>query len=152
MQLHLLESSSTQKRKRVGRGPGSGFGKTSGRGHKGSKARSGYRRKRAFEGGQTPLNRRLPKFGFKNPNRQNYQLINLDRLEKLDSLKDGAVLDSIQMLQMGLISKNRLPIKLLGHGSLSKKIQITVNKASQSAMEAVKKAGGKIIISSQETS
>ena len=152
MQLHELESGSTKKRKRLGRGPGSGFGKTCGRGHKGSKSRSGYKIKRGFEGGQTPLKRRLPKFGFTNPNRQTYQLINLDRLEKLESLKDDDSLDAEQMLQLGLIRNNKLPVKLLGRGSLSKKIKINVNKVSQSAMEAVKKAGGEILISNQEPS
>ena len=81
MQLHELNAGSRKKRKRVGRGPGSGLGKTCGRGHKGAKSRSGFKNKRGFEGGQTPLKRRLPKFGFTNPNRQTYQLINLDRLE-----------------------------------------------------------------------
>ena len=83
MQLHELNAGSRKKRKRVGRGPGSGLGKTCGRGHKGAKSRSGFKNKRGFEGGQTPLKRRLPKFGFTNPNRQTYQLVNLDRLEKL---------------------------------------------------------------------
>ena len=152
MQLHELETDSTKKRKRVGRGPGSGLGKTCGRGHKGSKSRSGYKIKRGFEGGQTPLKRRLPKFGFTNPNRQTYKLINLDQLEKLESLKDGDNLDKEHMLQLGLIRNNKLPVKLLGRGSLSKKIKINVNKASQSAMEAVKKSGGEIIISNQEPS
>ena len=122
MPLHELESSSTQKRKRIGRGPGSGFGKTSGRGHKGSKSRSGYKIKRGFEGGQTPLKRRLPKFGFTNPNRQKYQLINLDRLEKMTSLSDVTSLGAEEMLQMGLIRNLKLPVKLLGRGQLTKKI------------------------------
>ena len=93
MQLHELNAGSRKKRKRVGRGPGSGLGKTCGRGHKGAKSRSGFKNKRGFEGGQTPLKRRLPKFGFTNPNRQTYQLINLDRLEKLEQLTDGASLE-----------------------------------------------------------
>ena len=152
MHLHELEGLNKKKRKRVGRGPGSGFGKTCGRGHKGAKARSGYKIKRGFEGGQTPLKRRLPKFGFANPNRQTYQLINLDRLEKLESLTDGAKLHAEQLLQMGLIRNTKYPVKLLGRGSLSKKIKITVYKASQSAVEAVTQAGGEVVISSQVAS
>ena len=152
MNLHNLESGSTQKRKRIGRGPGSGFGKTSGRGHKGSKSRSGYKKKRGFEGGQTPLKRRLPKFGFNNPNRQIYQLINLDRLERLESLVDGISLSAEKMLQIGLIRNMKLPVKLLGRGQLTKKIKISVDQASQSAIKAVKKLGGEVLIHNQEDS
>jgi len=123
MQLHELNAGSRKKRKRVGRGPGSGLGKTCGRGHKGAKSRSGFKNKRGFEGGQTPLKRRLPKFGFTNPNRQTYQLINLDRLERLEQLTDGASLEMQQMLEMGLIRNTKTPVKLLGRGSLTKKNQ-----------------------------
>ena len=139
---------SEKKRKRVGRGPGSGLGKTCGRGHKGAKSRSGFKNKRGFEGGQTPLKRRLPKFGFTNPNRQTYQLINLDRLEKLEQLTDGASLEMQQMLEMGLIRNTKTPVKLLGRGSLTKKIKITVDKASRGAVESVTQAGGEVIIPS----
>ena len=148
MQLHELNAGSRKKRKRVGRGPGSGLGKTCGRGHKGAKSRSGFKNKRGFEGGQTPLKRRLPKFGFTNPNRQTYQLINLDRLEKLDQLTDGASLEMQQMLEMGLIRNTKTPVKLLGRGSLTKKIKITVDKASRGAVESVTQAGGEVIIPS----
>jgi len=148
MQLHELNAGSRKKRKRVGRGPGSGLGKTCGRGHKGAKARSGFKNKRGFEGGQTPLKRRLPKFGFTNPNRQTYQLINLDRLEKLEQLTDGASLEMQQMLEMGLIRNTKTPVKLLGRGSLTKKIKITVDKASRGAVESVTQAGGEVIIPS----
>ena len=148
MQLHELNAGSRKKRKRVGRGPGSGLGKTCGRGHKGAKSRSGFKNKRGFEGGQTPLKRRLPKFGFTNPNRQTYQLINLDRLEKLEQLTDGASLEMQQMLEMGLIRNTKTPVKLLGRGSLTKKIKITVDKASRSAVESVTQAGGEVIIPS----
>ena len=148
MQLHELNAGSRKKRKRVGRGPGSGLGKTCGRGHKGAKSRSGFKNKRGFEGGQTPLKRRLPKFGFTNPNRQTYQLINLDRLEKLEQLTDGASLEMQQMLEMGLIRNTRTPVKLLGRGSLTKKIKITVDKASRGAVESVTQAGGEVIIPS----
>ena len=137
-----------KKRKRVGRGPGSGLGKTCGRGHKGAKSRSGFKNKRGFEGGQTPLKRRLPKFGFTNPNRQTYQLINLDRLEKLEQLTDGTSLETQQMLEMGLIRNTKTPVKLLGRGSLTKKIKITVDKASRGAVESVTQAGGEVIIPS----
>ena len=148
MHLHELNDGSRKKRKRVGRGPGSGLGKTCGRGHKGAKSRSGFKNKRGFEGGQTPLKRRLPKFGFTNPNRQTYQLINLDRLEKLEQLTDGASLEMQQMLEMGLIRNTKTPVKLLGRGSLTKKIKITVDKASRGAVESVTQAGGEVIIPS----
>ncbi|MGA0293109.1 MAG: 50S ribosomal protein L15 [bacterium] len=148
MQLHELNAGSRKKRKRVGRGPGSGLGKTCGRGHKGAKSRSGFKNKRGFEGGQTPLKRRLPKFVFTNPNRQTYQLINLDRLEKLEQLTDGASLEMQQMLEMGLIRNTKTPVKLLGRGSLTKKIKITVDKASRGAVESVTQAGGEVIIPS----
>ena len=148
MQLHELNAGSRKKRKRVGRGPGSGLGKTCGRGHKGAKSRSGFKNKRGFEGGQTPLKRRLPKFGFTNPYRQSYQLINLDRLEKLEQLTDGASLEMQQMLEMGLIRNTKTPVKLLGRGSLTKKIKITVDKASRGAVESVTQAGGEVIIPS----
>ena len=148
MHLHELNAGSRKKRKRVGRGPGSGLGKTCGRGHKGAKSRSGFKNKRGFEGGQTPLKRRLPKFGFTNPNRQTYQLINLDRLEKLEQLTDGASLEMQEMLEMGLIRNTKTPVKLLGRGSLTKKIKITVDKASRGAVESVTQAGGEVIIPS----
>ena len=148
MQLHELNAGSRKKRKRVGRGPGSGLGKTCGRGHKGAKSRSGFKNKRGFEGGQTPLKRRLPKFGFNNPNRQTYQLINLERLEKLEQLTDGTSLETQQMLEMGLIRNTKTPVKLLGRGSLTKKIKITVDKASRGAVESVTQAGGEVIIPS----
>ena len=148
MQLHELNAGSRKKRKRVGRGPGSGLGKTCGRGHKGAKSRSGFKNKRGFEGGQTPLKRRLPKFGFTNHNRQTYQLINLDRLEKLEQLTDGTSLETQQMLEMGLIRNTKTPVKLLGRGSLTKKIKITVDKASRGAVESVTQAGGEVIIPS----
>ena len=148
MHLHELNAGARKKRKRVGRGPGSGLGKTCGRGHKGAKSRSGFKNKRGFEGGQTPLKRRLPKFGFTNPNRQTYQLINLDRLEKLEQLTDGASLEMQQMLEMGLIRNTKTPVKLLGRGSLTKKIKITVDKASRGAVESVTQAGGEVIIPS----
>ena len=148
MQLHELNAGSRKKRKRLGRGPGSGLGKTCGRGHKGAKSRSGFKNKRGFEGGQTPLKRRLPKFGFTNPNRQTYQLINLDRLEKLEQLTDGASLEMQQMLEMGLIRNTKTPVKLLGRGGLTKKIKITVDKASRGAVESVTQAGGEVIIPS----
>ncbi|MCH2296339.1 MAG: 50S ribosomal protein L15 [SAR324 cluster bacterium] len=148
MHLHELNAGSRKKRKRVGRGPGSGLGKTCGRGHKGAKSRSGFKNKRGFEGGQTPLKRRLPKFGFTNPNRQTYQLINLDRLENLEQLTDGTSLETQQMLEMGLIRNTKTPVKLLGRGSLTKKIKITVDKASRGAVESVTQAGGEVIIPS----
>ena len=138
--------------KRIGRGNGSGYGRTAGKGHKGYQSRSGTKNRFHFEGGQTPLKRRLPKFGFTNPNRQTYQLINLDRLDKLEELADGTSLETQQLLEMGLIRNSKTPVKLLGRGSLTKKIKITVHKASLSAVESVTKAGGEVIISSQVAS
>ena len=99
-----------------------------------------------------PLNRRLPKFGFSNPNRQIYQLINLDCLEKHDAVKDGSELNYENMRELGLIRHTKLPVKLLGRGELTKKVKITVDKASRSAVEAVGKAGGEVILFNQVSS
>lgn len=145
MFLHDLESSKTATRKRVGRGPGSGTGKTCGKGHKGAKSRSGYKQKRGFEGGQTPLNRRLPKFGFTSPNKQISQLINLQTLEENPLVENGSTLNKIQLKELGLIKKENKPVKLLGNGSLTKKINIEVDMASNTAIEAVKNAGGDVV-------
>ncbi len=135
-------------RKRVGRGIGSGHGKTAGRGHKGQKARSGGA-KQSFEGGQMPLYRRLPKRGFTNPFRKEYAWINLDRLQeaidrgKLDPSRpiDGAVLKA-----SGIVRRLRDGVRLLGRGELRTAITIRVAGASRKAVEAVEKAGGKVIL------
>ena len=132
---------SKQRRKRVGRGIGSGLGKTAGRGHGGQKSRSGGKVAPGFEGGQMPLYRRLPKRGFKNIFRIVYNEINLDQLGKLDS--SVAVTPEV-LIAAGLVKDKKAPIKLLGRGELAAGINIKVHKASKSAAAAVEKAGGKV--------
>ena len=145
MYLHDLESSKNNRRKRVGRGPGSGNGKNCGRGQNGAKSRSGYKRKRGFEGGQNPISRRLPKFGFTSPNKEFFQLINLQNLEDTATVETGSNLDKKTLKALGLIKKEDKAVKLLGKGKLSKKLKIEVDMASASAAEAVKKAGGEVV-------
>ena len=138
----------TRNRKRVGRGIGSGRGKTSGAGHKGQKARSGVAIK-GFEGGQMPIHRRLPKRGFTNIFRKNYVEVNLGRIQsavdagKLDSKKP---LDAAMLVEAGVISKARDGVRILGKGDLKAKVEIHAAGASKSAIEAVEKAGGKIVL------
>ena len=146
MYLHSLESSKKKYRKRVGRGPGSGKGKNCGRGQNGAKSRSGYKQKRGFEGGQNPLNRRLPKFGFTSPNKEFVQLINLQKLEDEATVKKEENLDKTKLKKLGLIKKINKPVKLLGKGNLSKKLTIEVDMASNRATQEVKKAGGEVIL------
>ncbi len=135
---------STSKRKRVGRGAGSGTGKTSGRGMKGQQSRSGYSRKVGFEGGQMPLQRRLPKRGFNNRFRKNYSEINVGTL---DNLEDGITLDFQNFLKMGLASKkSKDGIKLLGFGDIKKKFHLKIQKCSKSARQKIEDAGGTIEI------
>ena len=145
MYLHDLESSKNNRRKRVGRGPGSGNGKNCGRGQNGAKSRSGYKRKRGFEGGQNPISRRLPKFGFTSPNKEFFQLINIKNLEDTATVETGSSLDKTKLKALGLIKKEDKAVKLLGKGKLSKKLKIEVDMASASAAEAVKKAGGEVV-------
>ena len=143
MKLHELKSEFTrQNKKRVGRGPGSGTGKTSGRGQKGQKARSGGGTRPGFEGGQTPLFRRIPKFGFKNINHKEYAPINLDALEK--NFKDGAKVNLETLEKAGLIKKSTKLVKVLGKGKLTKKLNVSLQAYSASAKTAIEKAGGKI--------
>ncbi len=131
--------------KRVGRGQGSGKGGTATRGHKGAKSRSGYSKKLGFEGGQMPLQRRVPKFGFKNINRKEYQGVNLDVIQQLvDDKKIKDTLDFDTMVELGLVGRNEL-LKILGRGELKAKITVTAHKFSGSAKEAVEKAGGEVI-------
>ena len=131
--------------KRLGRGQGSGKGGTSTRGHKGAKSRSGYSKKLGFEGGQMPLQRRIPKFGFKNINRKNYNVINLDSIQDLiDNKKIKKDLTKENLVQFGLISKKDL-IKVLGRGELKSGIKIEANKFSRSAILKIKKVGGEPI-------
>lgn len=132
---------SWQRKKRVGRGQGSGLGKTAGRGGKGQKARSGNMRFEGFEGGQSPLQRRMPKFGFNSPNRTVYAVVNLSDLEGFDA---GATVDVAALETRGLVKGRYDGVKLLGNGSLTKKLTIRVNKASGTAREAIEKAGGSV--------
>jgi len=132
--------------KRVGRGQGSGKGGTATRGHKGAKSRSGYSRKIGFEGGQMPLQRRVPKFGFNNINRKDYQGINLDTLQKLvDEKKIKSELDFNTIVELRLARKNEL-VKILGRGELKAKIKVFAHKFTETAKAAIEAAGGEIVI------
>ena len=130
--------------KRVGRGQGSGKGKTSGRGHNGAQSRSGYSRKIGFEGGQMPLQRRIPKFGFKNINRIDYNTINIDDIQTLvDDKKIKKDLNIEKMIELRLVKKGKL-VKVLGRGKLDAPVNITANKFSATAEKLIEKAGGKV--------
>ena len=130
----------TKKRKRVGRGPGSGHGKTSVRGHKGRGARSGGNTPPGYEGGQMPLQRRLPKFGFHNPFRKEFSIVNLGQLEA--HFEAGAVVDRDALRAAGLIRSGKLPIKILADGTLTKPLAVKAHKFSAAAAERVQSAGG----------
>ena len=132
---------SVHSRKRVGRGPGSGLGATSTRGTKGAKSRSGYKKKIGFEGGQMPLQRRLPKFGFKNINRVEYKAINLDVIQALADAKNLTVVSVQDLVQAGYVSKGQL-VKILGNGQLTSKIDVQANGFSKSAEAAITALGG----------
>ncbi|MFM1912654.1 MAG: hypothetical protein RIR51_492 [Bacteroidota bacterium] len=136
---------SVKQRKRVGRGQGSGRGATSTRGHKGAQSRSGYSRKRGFEGGQMPLQRRVPKFGFKNINRVEYKAINLDTLEALASEFKLKKIDFEVLREHGLVSKSDL-VKILNRGAITSAIEIHAKGFSASAKAAIEAAGGKAIV------
>lgn len=143
--LKPAEGSRNRKGKRVGRGEGSGKGGTATRGHKGAKSRSGYSKKIGFEGGQMPLQRRVPKFGFNNINRKEYQGVNLDRLQYLvdeKGVKGEVTFDTL--VENGLAKKNDL-VKILGGGELKAKLKVSAHKFSASAKEAIEKAGGEAI-------
>jgi large subunit ribosomal protein L15 len=133
---------SVKKKKRIARGIGSGKGRTATRGHKGQKSRSGYSRRFGFEGGQMPIHRRLPKFGFKNINRVEYKAINIDILEKLATEKSIDKIDIEILKNAGFIQKNDL-VKILANGELTAKIEVKAHAFSKSAIEAIEKAGGK---------
>ena len=145
MKLNNLKpaAGSIHSRRRIGRGPGSGLGGTSTRGHKGAKSRSGYKSKVGFEGGQMPLQRRLPKFGFKNPFRVEYKAVNLS---VIDEVATAAGLDKVtvaDLLAAGKVRKNQL-VKVLGVGTLSKKVDVVANAFSKTAEEAIVAAGGTV--------
>jgi large subunit ribosomal protein L15 len=136
---------SVKTRKRVGRGQGSGLGGTSARGHKGAQSRSGYSRKRGFEGGQMPLQRRVPKFGFKNINRVEYKAINLDTLQALAESAGLKVINFETLYSNGLVSKSDL-VKILSRGALTSALEIHAKGFSSAAVAAIEAAGGKAIV------
>ena len=135
---------STQTRKRIGRGPGSGLGGTSTRGHKGAKSRSGYKKKIGFEGGQMPLQRRVPKFGFKNINRVEYKAINLETIQALADAKNLTKVGLADFVAAGYVSSNQL-VKVLGNGSLTTKLDIEANAFSKTAIAAIEAVGGNAV-------
>ncbi|MGC6433874.1 MAG: 50S ribosomal protein L15 [Crocinitomicaceae bacterium] len=143
MNLHNLSpaNGSTKNRKRIARGQGSGRGGTSTRGHKGAKSRSGYKTKIGFEGGQMPLQRRVPKFGFKNINRVEYKAINLDIIQSLIDRKNITEINPEVLVENGLASRNEL-IKILGRGELTAKVNIIAHKFSNSAKTVIEEKGG----------
>lgn len=134
---------SNKKKRRIGRGPGSGKGGTATRGSKGAKSRSGYKNKVGFEGGQMPLQRRVPKGGFKNINRIEYKAVNLSTLEQLATEKNLEKITVADLLQAGLVRKRQL-VKILGNGTLTKKLDVEANAFSKKAEEAITAAGGTI--------
>ena len=135
---------SNKERKRIGRGPGSGYGGTSTRGHKGAKSRSGYKRKIGFEGGQMPLQRRVPKFGFKNINRVEYKAINLDALEALAAASNLSKITVDDLRNAGLVPKKGL-VTILGNGALTRALEVQADAFSKKAEEAIAAAGGSVI-------
>ena len=135
---------STHREKRIGRGQGSGKGGTSTRGHKGAKSRSGYKSKIGFEGGQMPLQRRVPKFGFKNINRVEYKAINVGMLQALAERDNLTVIDRDVLVQAGLMSKNDL-LKVLGDGALTTKLEVKANAFSAKAVAAIEAVGGTVV-------
>jgi len=133
-----------KKKKRIARGPGSGHGGTATRGHKGQKSRSGAKIRIGFEGGQMPINRRLPKFGFTNRFKKEYQIVNLSQIQNLidkDLLNDNIV-NAETLYQLGLIKKADVPVKILGNGEINKSLQFTANFFSKTAKEKIESAGG----------
>ncbi|MCH2197688.1 MAG: 50S ribosomal protein L15 [Flavobacteriales bacterium] len=145
MELHNLKPAqgSVKKRKRVGRGEGSGHGGTSTRGHKGAKSRSGYKSKIGFEGGQMPLQRRVPKFGFKNRNRVEYKGINVDTIQALVDEKGLDTITPEVLVENGLAGKKDL-VKILGRGELNAKVNVTAHKFSTAAQKAIEEKGGTV--------
>ena len=144
MKLHNLKPAegSTHSRRRIGRGPGSGLGGTSTRGHKGAKARSGYKRKIGFEGGQMPLQCRLPKFGFKNINRVEYQAVSLAKLQTLAD--KGITTIGIAELKANRVIKGDVLVKILANGTLTAKVDVTAHAFSAAAEAAIQNAGGTV--------
>lgn len=145
MELHNLRPAkgATKSDKRIGRGQGAGTGGTAGRGHKGAKSRSGYSRKRAFEGGQMPLQMRLPKRGFKNINRVEYVGINVAKLQDLSGKYNLSEISEATLIAAGVIKKND-KVKILGNGELSTKLDVSTSAISKSAKEKIEAAGGSV--------
>ena len=146
MNLNSLRpaAGSTKTRKRIGRGPGSGLGGTSTRGHKGAKSRSGYSKKIGFEGWQMPLQRRVPKFGFKNINRVEYKAINLSVIQELSAAKNLSKVGINELIEAGFVSSNQL-VKVLGNGSLTTKLEVEAHAFSKSAVAAIEAVGGNAV-------
>ena len=151
MNLHQLQKPKGSRKKptRVGRGPGSGLGKTSGRGQKGQKARTGGKVRRGFEGGQNPVHRRLPKFGFTNNFRIEYSIVNLATLEAREDITSSETITKDMLKAKRLIPHLRNPVKLLGDGQITKALKIEVDRSSASALEKIKAAGGEVILLNQ---
>lgn len=145
---------SRKKTKRIGRGQGSGHGKTATKGHKGAKSRSGHKFKLWFEGGQMPLSRRIPKFGFKSRNREEVQAVNVESLEKLvvEERLSGSVVNPEVLYSLGLISKRNDPVKILGNGDLKAKLEVIAHAFSRSAVAKIEAAGGKATVLGQNKS
>ena len=146
MKLHTLKPAkgSKQSRRRLGRGTGSGLGGTSTRGHKGAKARSGYKKKIGFEGGQMPIQRRLPKYGFHNPFRVEYKAINISTLQALSEAKGLERITVENLIEAGFISKSQL-VKVLANGELKSKLEVEAHAFSKAAQSAIEAVGGKAI-------
>ena len=146
MKLNNLKPAegSVKARKRIGRGTGSGRGGTSTRGHKGAKSRSGYKKKIGFEGGQMPLQRRVPKFGFKNVNRVEYKAINLSTLQALAEKNSMETINVAALIAAGFVSVNQL-VKVLANGTLSAKLTVEAHAFSQKAIEAIEAVGGTVV-------
>ena len=146
MKLNSLQpaAGSTKTRKRIGRGPGSGLGGTSTRGHKGAKSRSGYKTKIGLEGGHMQLQRRVPKFGFKNINRVEYKAINLSTIQSLAEAKGLEKISVADLVAAGFISSNQL-VKVLGNGNLTIKLDVEANAFSKSAVAAIEAVGGNAV-------
>ena len=144
---------SRRKVKRIGRGQGSGHGKTATKGHKGAKSRSGHKFKLWFEGGQMPLSRRVPKFGFKSRNREEVQVVNVENLERVVAEKkmSGTVVTPEVMYSLGLIAKKSVPVKILGNGDLKSKLEVSAHAFSKSAVAKIEAAGGTTTVLGQTT-
>jgi large subunit ribosomal protein L15 len=145
MDLHTIKPAegSTKTKKRLGRGEGSGFGGTAARGHKGAKSRSGYKKKAGFEGGQMPLQRRVPKFGFTSPNRVSYSVLNIGQLAALSEKSGETTITLESLYKHGLVGKKDR-IKILGDGELTAKLEVEAHAFSASAVKAIEGAGGAV--------